>query len=135
MFVDAMTTAEKYALLGALGYMAGVDGELTAEEVSLIEVMATVLGIDARTVLVGEPRPLEEILAPIVDAKHQRAVLIELLRMAYVDQRFTAEEVATVDRVAEIFAIRGPALVAFKEWVEQELACKRLAEELIDAEV
>lgn len=132
MFFDAMSLEEKQALLGALGFLASVDGAFTSEEVSLIEVMATVLDVDSSTVLSGEPRTLREILTPLVDARHRRAVLIELVRMAYVDQRFSAEELVTIDEIAKIFEIDEATLTAVKEWVEQELACKHLAEDLIE---
>ena len=43
IFVDSMDREEKTALLGALGYMARVDGVLSPEEVSFIRGMAATL--------------------------------------------------------------------------------------------
>jgi uncharacterized tellurite resistance protein B-like protein len=121
MFVESMSREEKAALLGALGYLASADGEFSHEEVSFLEVMASVLGLEASKVLTSEGRTLEEIIAPIQDPRHQRAAVIELVRLAWADEHFSEAEVGVIGQIAEIFQLDAKTLAAIKEWVQQEL--------------
>lgn len=121
MYVESMTREEKAALLSALGYLASIDGEFSHQEISFIEVMASVLGLDASKVFTTEGRPLQEIIAPIKDPRHQRAAVIELVRMAWADEQFTDDEMGVVDQIAKSFELDENTLRAIKEWVQQEI--------------
>ena len=121
MHVESMNREQRAALLSVLGYLASVDGELSSEEVSFLDVMAGVVGLDASKILTPEGRTLEEILAPITDPRHQRATVVELVRMAWADAKFTNEEQEVVDETARIFKLDERTLTAIKEWVVNEL--------------
>jgi hypothetical protein len=121
MYVESMSREEKAALLSVLGYLASIDGELSQEEVSFLDVMSGVVGLDASKILTTEGRSLEELIAPIKDPRHQRATVVELVRMAWADSSFTDGEMHVVEQAAKIFKLDDRTLEAIKEWVVNDL--------------
>jgi uncharacterized tellurite resistance protein B-like protein len=134
VFVDSMTIEEKQALLGALGFMARVDGRLSNEEIAFIRASAAIFELDAEPVLVDDPaRSLATILEPVIEEKSQRAIVLELVRLAHADQCFSLDELVVIEEIATvIFGLDARTLEAIKDWVVREEEAQRAAFTLIE---
>lgn len=133
-FVDAMGVEVKQALLAALGYMARVDSRLSPEEVTFIKKMGGALELEVAPVLEEqEGVTLESVLAPIVEEKEQRAVVMELVRLAHVDQCFSMDELVVIEEIAtSIFGMDEHTLEAIKDWASRDVEHQKAAYALIE---
>jgi uncharacterized tellurite resistance protein B-like protein len=121
MLLISTSQPQKKAFLRALARVASTDGILASEEEKYISMIAEQLNIDLAQVLEGtEWMTLREILAPVQDMVHRRSLLMELVRLAYCDGQFSAEESKLIGEMAEILGINGPTLLAIDSWARQD---------------
>jgi uncharacterized tellurite resistance protein B-like protein len=101
---DRFDATEAQEIVRALAAVAAADGAILHREEVFLEGFAVKHGIGAHTWFAS---PLDEtsLARAVTDPGKRREVVALCLEMAHSDQKFVAEEVAMIRRIASAFAI------------------------------
>lgn len=115
MLLMKLRTEEKFAFLQLAQYVAKLDGEYGPKEQEIIEEYCTEMGIE-NVELSQENFKLEENLEIFTLAKSQRIVMLSLMVLIHIDDKFGIYEHKTINKIADFFQIGEKELHLFSMW-------------------
>lgn len=115
MLLMKLETKEKFAFLQLAHYIARRDGEYSVKERDIVNEYCIEMGID--NVEFSEDNfNLEENLDTFSSVRSQRIVLLALMVLAHIDDKFGLHEHKTLDKIAMHFKIEEKELHLFSMW-------------------
>ena len=120
MFLQHLNDAERKAFLVLAKEFILVDGSLSPEEESLLEVMKIEMGIDDSGDAAHKSR--KELFAMFTTRKSQIAALIEMQGLGYANLEYHIDEKEFVNQMAEAFEVSKSELLKIDEWVIKQVA-------------
>lgn len=133
MLDDRLTADERRALLLLLTSVALADGKLSESEVRFVQRLALPLGTEVGELLSAVDGLSEEVLcARLLRPVAARIAIIELLRLAHVDDVYTHVEERAIHRVAARLAIDEERLHDLEAWVRREWQLQVEGRRLVD---
>jgi tellurite resistance protein len=119
MFVDRLSQAQRQALLDLAVIMAGIDNDVSAEELQYLEELASNynLTLDLEN---HRANSIDDLIS-IVDSKQAKVIVLqELIKLSYKDGHFGPEEQQKVFQIAQKLGLNDPELLlAIERWVRQ----------------
>lgn len=110
-----LKTEEKFAFLQLAQYVAQLDGEYGPKEREVVDEYCTEMGIENIEIDV-KSFVLEDILAIFSSSKSQRIVLLALMVLVHVDDKFGIYEHKIIDKIAHHFNISEQEVHLFSMW-------------------
>jgi tellurite resistance protein len=119
MFVDRLSPAQRQALLDLAVVTAGIDNDVSDEELQYLEELANNynLTLDLESHGVSS---IDDIVS-IIDSKQAKVIILqELIKLSYKDGHFGPEEQHKVFQIAQKLGLNDPELLlAIERWVRQ----------------
>lgn len=115
MLLMKLRTEEKFAFLQLAQYVAKLDGEYGPKEQEIIEEYCTEMGIE-NVELNHETFKLEENLEIFTHSKSQRIIMLSLMVLVHIDDKFGIYEHKTINKIADCFSIGEKELHLFSMW-------------------
>jgi len=106
---------EKFAFLQLAQYVAKLDGEYGPKEREIINEYCTEMGIE-NVEFTQNCFNLEENLALYTSSKSQRIILLSLMVLVHVDDKFGIYEHKSLDKIAHHFGVLEKELHLFSMW-------------------
>ena len=106
---------EKFAFLQLAQYVARLDGEYGPKERELVNEYCTEMGIE-NVEFTHESFNLDENLPIYTSSKSQRIILLSLMVLVHIDDKFGIYEHKTLDKIAQVFEISEKELHLFSMW-------------------
>ena len=128
MFVQYLSERQQAALLHYSYEMMRADNVVEAEE----SVHLDVLRSQARPSVEAEDIPIGELPDLFEDRLSRIALLLELVGMGFVDEKFTAEESSLIGRLAAALEIGYDDLTSIESWVRRQLELVEEARDLME---
>ena len=128
MFVQYLSERQQAVLLHYAYQMMRVDDVVDAEE----SVHLDQLRSQARPGVEAEGMPVGDLPDLFQDRPSRIALLLELVGMGFVDEKFTAGESALVGEIAAALEIGGGDVQAIESWVERQLELVEEARDLME---
>lgn len=116
MLLMKLQTREKFAFLQLAQYLARIDGEYGNREEDVIDEYCVEMGIDKPTVFVEEDFDLDNILATFKSSKSKKIVVLELMILVHIDDKFDHKEHELTNKIIEIFKINEKDLRYYSYW-------------------
>lgn len=110
-----LKTEEKFAFLQLTQYIAKLDGEYSLKEHEIIDEYCVEMGIE-NVELGSETFCLEDNLATFTSQKSQKIVLLALMVLVHIDDKFGLNEHKTMDKIAQTFEVEERELHLFSMW-------------------
>ncbi len=133
MLDDRLTTEERRALLLLLTSVALTDGKLTDAEVRFIQRHALPLRVDVGDLLRDIDEGTEEThLAALARPVASRIALLELLRLAHVDDLYAHVERHAIESYAQQLGVPTATLARMEAWARREWDLGREASRIVD---
>ena len=128
MFVQYLSERQQAALLHYSYEMMRADNVVEAEESVHLDVLRSQArpGVEAEDIPIGELPDLFE------DRLSRIALLLELVGMGFVDEKFTAAESALIGRLAAALEIGDDDLASIESWVKRQLELVEEARSLME---
>ncbi|AEG30991.1 tellurite resistance TerB family protein [Thiomicrospira cyclica] len=119
MFVDRLSQAQRQALLDLAVIMAGIDNDVSAEELQYLEELASNYNLTLDLENHGA-NSIDDLIS-IVDSKQAKVIVLqELIKLSYKDGHFGPEEQQKVFQIAQKLGLNDPELLlAIERWVRQ----------------
>jgi hypothetical protein len=120
MFLHHLSENEKKAFLTLAKEFILVDGELSAEEEELVDIMETEMGIHE-----GFPQnqySRQELINMFDSRRSQIAAIIEMQGLGYANMEYHTQEKAFIHEMAEAFGINDEELAEIDDWVVRQVA-------------
>ena len=115
MLLMKLKPEEKFAFLQLLQYVANLDGEYSPKEREVIEEYCTEMGIE-NVEFTKEDFSLEDNLATFSTHKSQKIILLSLMVLVHIDDKFGIYEHKSLDKIAQYFAVSEKELHLFSTW-------------------
>ena len=115
MLLMKLRTEEKFAFLQLAQYVAKLDGEYGPKEQEIIEEYCMEMGIE-NIELSQENFKLEENLEIFTLAKSQRIIMLSLMVLIHIDDKFGIYEHKIISKIADYFDIEEKELHLFSMW-------------------
>lgn len=128
MFVQYLSERQQAALLHYSYEMMRADNVVEAEEQVHLDVIRSQArpGVEAEEVAIGELPDLFE------DRVSRIALLLELVGMGVVDEKFSARESALIGTLATVLEIGDDDLQSIESWVKRQLELVEEARDLME---
>ena len=128
MFVQYLSERQQAALLHYSYEMMRADNVVEAEESLHLDVLRSQArpGVEAEDIAIGELPDLFE------DRLSRVALLLELVGMGYVDEKFTAAESALIGEIATALEVGDDDLESIESWVKRQLELVEEARDLME---
>lgn len=110
-----LKSEEKFAFLQLAQYIAKLDGEYGPKEREIVEEYCTEMGIE-NIELDLKHFSLEDILSVFKSSQSQRIVLLALMVLVHVDDKFGIYENKTIDKIAHQFNLTETEIHLFSMW-------------------
>ena len=110
-----LKTEEKFAFLQLAQYVAKLDGEYGPKEREIVEEYCTEMGIE-NVPLHDEQFSLEDNLAIYTSVRSQRIILLALMVLVHIDDKFGIYEHKILDKIAQNFNVGEKELHLFSMW-------------------
>lgn len=131
MLLMQLKTQEKFAFLFIAHYIAKADGVFGNREKSIINDYCIEMGID--DILYDEKEySLEESLSKFSSKKSQKILLLELMILIHVDDRFNNDESKLIDIISQKFNITDTNVKYASSWGKAISALREQALLIID---
>jgi uncharacterized tellurite resistance protein B-like protein len=111
-----LETKEKFAFLQLAQHLARVDGEYGNKEQDVIDEYCVEMGIDKPTIFNEEDFILEEILSSFKSTKSKRIVILELMILVHIDDKYDNKEHELTKKIVDHFKINDKDLKYFSYW-------------------
>ncbi len=115
MLLMKLRAEEKFAFLQLAQYIARLDGEYSIKEREIIQEYCIEMGIE-NVDFQEEDFILEENLKIYTSIRSQRIVILTLMVLVYIDDKFGIYEYKTLDKIADHFDIEEKDLHLFAMW-------------------
>ena len=115
MLLMKLRTEEKFAFLQLAQYVAKLDGEYGPKEQEIIEEYCTEMGIE-NIELSQEHFSYEDNLAIFTSKKSQRIIMLSLMVLIHIDDKFGIYEHKIISKIADYFHIEEKELHLFSMW-------------------
>lgn len=115
MLLMKLRTEEKFAFLQLAQYVAKLDGEYGPKEQEIIEEYCTEMGIE-NIELSQEHFSYEDNLAIFTSKKSQRIIMLSLMVLIHIDDKFGIYEHKIISKIADYFDIEEKELHLFSMW-------------------
>jgi len=106
---------EKFAFLQLSQYVARLDGEYGPKEREVVNEFCTEMGIE-NVEFTHENFDVEENLAIYTSSKSRRIIVLSLMVLVHIDDKFGIYEHKTLDKIAQYFEISEKELHLFSMW-------------------
>jgi len=106
---------EKFAFLQLAQYVARLDGEYGPKERELVNEYCTEMGIE-NVEFTQESFNLEENLTIFTSSRSQRIILLSLMVLVHIDDKFGIYEHKSLDKIAQNFDVSEKELHLFSMW-------------------
>lgn len=132
MFLHAMTRDERLAFIGLAKTIIEADGVTHEAEVNLLSAIALEAGTRAETV---PRRAIDTTLRDVFSTKRsQRAVMLELLGIAYSDGELHERESLLINEIARQFRLTEDDVLWMENWVSRQIQLAADAERFLSQE-
>lgn len=115
MLLMKLKTEEKFAFLQLAQYVARLDGEYGPKERELVAEYCTEMGIENMDIDV-EAFHLEETLSIFRSVQSQKIVILALMVLVHIDDKFGIYEHKTMDKIAYAFQISETQMHLLSMW-------------------
>lgn len=116
MLLMKLQAKEKFAFLQLAQYLARVDGEYGNREQDVIDEYCVEMGIDKPTVFIVEDFELEKILATFKSKRSKKIVILELMILVHIDDKFDHKEHELTKKIMNSFGISDKDLKYYSYW-------------------
>jgi uncharacterized tellurite resistance protein B-like protein len=121
MLDDRLTADERRALLFLLTTVALSDGKLSDSEVRFVQRVALPLGLEVGELLAHvDETNVEELCARLTRPVAARIALVDLLRLAHVDDVYAHVEADVIHQLATRLGIDAARVELLEAWVRRE---------------
>jgi len=110
-----LKSEEKFAFLQLAQYIAQLDGEYGIKEREIIDEYCTEMGIENIDIDLKH-FVLEEILMTFRTSRSQRIILLALMVLVHVDDKFGLNEYKIMDKIAQQFNLAEKEIDLFSMW-------------------
>jgi uncharacterized tellurite resistance protein B-like protein len=116
MLLMKLETKEKFAFLQLAQHLARVDGEYGNKEQDVIDEYCVEMGIDKQKFFNEEDFDLDEILKSFKSTKSKRIVILELMILVHIDDKYDNKEHELTKKIVDYFKINDKDLKYFSYW-------------------
>lgn len=116
MLLMKLQTKEKFAFLQLAQFLARVDGEYGNREEDVIDEYCVEMGIDKPDVFNEEDFDLDLVLSHFKSSKSKKIVILELMILVHIDDKFDHKEHELFDRIIKQFKIDEKDLKYYSYW-------------------
>ncbi len=116
MLLMKLQTKEKFAFLQLAQHLARVDGEYGNKEQDVIDEYCVEMGIDKPTIFNEEDFDLDEVLSAFKSTKSRKIVILELMILVHIDDKYDNKEHELTDKIVNYFNINEKDLKYFSYW-------------------
>jgi len=116
MLLMKLQTKEKFAFLQLAQYLARVDGEYGNKEQDVIDEYCVEMGIDKPTIFNEEDFNLDDILSAFKTTKSKKIVILELMILVHIDDKYDNKEHELTKKIVDFFKIKEKDLKYFSYW-------------------
>lgn len=116
MLLMKLETKEKFAFLQLAQYVARVDGEYGNREQDVIDEYCVEMGIDKPSVFLEEDFNLDKILSTFKSRKSKKIVILELMILVHIDDKFDHKEHELTKKIVDAFNINDKDLKYYSFW-------------------
>lgn len=116
MLLMKLQTREKFAFLQLAQHLARVDGEYGNREQDVIDEYCVEMGIDKPKVFNEDDFDLDSILKQFKSTKSKKIVILELMILIHIDDKFDRKEHELIDKIVEYFNINEKDLKYYSYW-------------------
>jgi len=107
---------EKFAFLQLAHYLARIDGEYGQREQDVIEEYCVEMGIENSVMFDKEEFKLKETLNAFKSLKSKKIVVLELMILVHIDDKFDLKEVELTTEIINHFKLEDRELKNFSAW-------------------
>ncbi|WP_419764579.1 MAG: TerB family tellurite resistance protein [Arcobacter sp.] len=111
-----LQTKEKFAFLQLAQHLARVDGEYGNKEQDVIDEYCVEMGIDKPRVFNEEDFNLDDILSAFKTTKSKKIVILELMILVHIDDKYDNKEHELTQKIVDYFKINEKDLKYFSYW-------------------
>ncbi|MGB5920067.1 TerB family tellurite resistance protein [Arcobacter sp.] len=116
MLLMKLETKEKFAFLQLAQHLARVDGEYGNREQDVIDEYCVEMGIDKPRFFNEADFNLDEILCSFKSKKSKKIVILELMILVHIDDKFDKKEHELTKKIVDSFKINDKDLKYFSFW-------------------
>lgn len=116
MLLMKLQTKEKFAFLQLAQHLARVDGEYGNKEQDVIDEYCVEMGIDKPTIFNEDDFNLDEILSSFKSTKSRKIVILELMILVHIDDKYDTKEHELTKKIVDNFKINDKDLKYFSYW-------------------
>jgi len=116
MLLMKLQTKEKFAFLQLAQYLARIDGEYGNKEQDVIDEYCVEMGIDKPNIFNIEDFDLDTILGQFKSTKSKKIVVLELMILVHIDDKFDLKEFELTKKIVERFNINNKDLKYYSYW-------------------
>lgn len=121
MLDDRLTADERHALLYLLTSVALTDGKLTDSEVRFVQRVALPIAVEVGELLASVDHVVvADLCARLARPHAARVAVLELLRLAHVDDVYARVEQRAIGDLATLLGIDEATLSRMEDWVRRE---------------
>ncbi|ATB69509.1 TerB family tellurite resistance protein [Sulfurospirillum diekertiae] len=115
MLLMKLKSEEKFAFLQLSQYVANLDGEYGPKEREIVEEYCTEMGIENIEIDLKH-FVLEDTLTIFRSSQSQRIILLALMVLVHVDDKFGINENRVIDKIAQHFNLTEQEINLFSMW-------------------
>lgn len=116
MLLMQLESKEKFAFLQLSHYLARIDGEYGQREQDVIEEYCVEMGIENSLMFDLEDFDLKSTLSAFKSLKSKKIVVLELMILVHIDDKFDLKEHELTDEIINYFKLDNKELKHFSAW-------------------
>lgn len=116
MLLMKLEAKEKFAFLQLAHYLARIDGEFQSDEEKIIEEYCAEMGIDNSVHFLMDKFDLENTLSIFKSPQSKKIVVLELMILVHIDNRFDITEYELVEKLFISFNLSSDELKEYSSW-------------------
>ena len=116
MLLMKLETKEKFAFLQLAHYLARIDGEFGEREQEVLDEYCVEMGIENSHVFNQEDFELYDVLKQFKSLKSKRIVILELMILVHIDDKFDIKEFELTHEIIDYFKIDDRDLRHYSSW-------------------
>ena len=115
MLLMKLETKERFAFLELAHYVALIDGDYSIREKNLMLEFCAEMGIEDKNYS-DHSFDLEAILRQFVSLKSKKIVILALMILVHIDDKFDLYEYKLIQKIAETFEVSELEINLFSQW-------------------